>query len=104
MREAMATFAELKDEGIVRDVGVCNVSMEQLHDGAAPWGQQDPPRDVKHRVFGEADRDPGSRYSYANWRKPQLVAVLREHAFDLFYAGRLLLSWRLARHPASRVL
>jgi hypothetical protein len=29
MREAMATFAELKDEGIVRDVGVCNVSMEQ---------------------------------------------------------------------------
>lgn len=35
MREAMATFAELKDERIVRDVGVCNVSMEQLHEAIA---------------------------------------------------------------------
>lgn len=32
MREAMATFAELRDEGVVRDVGVCNVSIEQLEE------------------------------------------------------------------------
>src|SRR5262249_7145038 len=32
MAEAMKPFAELRDEGLVRDVGVCNVSREQLDD------------------------------------------------------------------------
>lgn len=32
MAKAMAAFAELRDEGVVRDVGVCNVSVAQLEE------------------------------------------------------------------------
>ncbi len=32
MAEAMRTFAGLRDEGVIRDVGVCNVAVEQLEE------------------------------------------------------------------------
>jgi len=35
MRDAMATFAELRDEGLVRDVGVSNVTIQQLEEARA---------------------------------------------------------------------
>jgi len=72
------------------------------------WGARRGP--AKPTTTGETSGLRGSRpRSRSSLRqrelaKPQLVAVLREHAFDLSHAGRFRLSWGLARHPASRVL
>jgi aryl-alcohol dehydrogenase-like predicted oxidoreductase len=118
IREAMATLAELRDEGFVRDVGVCNVSIQQLEEAISvvpvvsvqnrfsPFHQED--REMvehcaelsiaylAHSPLGGGPPPHGGRAAALAASFPAAQALAQRKGISVY---RLALAWLLSQSP-----